>query len=160
PKDEQRSDWSAQLTDAQIAYAARDAAVLLPLADRMARELDAAGLPRAAGIEFRRIPAVAWLEQTGAPLDPAQWGLLSDRAVEEQVRLELEMSQLVNGADAAQGSKPNWSSPAQVAKLLRARGHTIANTDEATLRSLACSDPLAGLLLKYRDARKRASTYG
>src|SRR5215213_5765723 len=34
-KSEQRSDWSGELSEAQLEYAARDAAVLLPLRERL-----------------------------------------------------------------------------------------------------------------------------
>ena len=44
-------------------------------------------------------------------------------------------------------------------RVLRDREHDIRSTDEATLRALGTSDPLAGLLLRYRDASKRASAY-
>ena len=44
PKDEQRSDWSARpLTASQLSYAAADVPYLIPLAEKLASELDAAG---------------------------------------------------------------------------------------------------------------------
>src|SRR5262249_34214184 len=57
-------------------------------------------------------------------------------------------------------SRVNWSSPAQVQRVLGARGHTIARTDEATLRALVPSEPLADLLLSYREASRKATAYG
>src|SRR5262249_51816839 len=66
-KSEQVSDWSGDLTDDQLAYAVRDAAVLLPLRDRLRAELERADLGGTALIESRALPAVAWLEQSGAP---------------------------------------------------------------------------------------------
>ncbi len=63
-KTEQRSDWSGKLSRAQLEYAARDAAILLPLADRLDAALAAAGLATVAEIEMRALPALAWLATT------------------------------------------------------------------------------------------------
>jgi DNA polymerase-1 len=54
----------------------------------------------------------------------------------------------------------NWSSPAQVRRVLTERGHPVERVDEATLARLVDADPLARLLLDHRDAAKRAGTYG
>ncbi len=54
----------------------------------------------------------------------------------------------------------SWSSSSQVAKLLRERGHDVRRTDEATLLALTETEPLVPMLLRYREACKRASTYG
>src|SRR5262249_2861712 len=58
------------------------------------------------------------------------------------------------------GGGVNWRSPAQVKAALARRGHAVDTTDEATLVGLAGREPLATLLLEYRGASKRASTYG
>src|SRR5215210_8821991 len=39
-KSEQRSDWSGELSEAQLEYAAQDARILLPLRDRLAASLE------------------------------------------------------------------------------------------------------------------------
>src|SRR5207253_9714536 len=54
----------------------------------------------------------------------------------------------------------NWHSPQQVLDLLQDRGHTLTRTDLQTLTALAGADPLIQLLLDYREAEKRAGTYG
>jgi DNA polymerase-1 len=54
----------------------------------------------------------------------------------------------------------NWGSPDQVARLLRQRGHRIERTDERTLHSLSEREPLAALILQYREANRKASAYG
>jgi hypothetical protein len=90
-KTEQVSDWSGDLTEDQLAYAARDAAVLLPLRDRLRDELERADLGRVAGIESRALPAMAWLEQSGAPFDQAAWLRLADIAEERRRLIEREL---------------------------------------------------------------------
>jgi DNA polymerase-1 len=54
----------------------------------------------------------------------------------------------------------NWQSPSQVLALLHSRGYSIEHTDSPTLLALANGDPLITHLLDYRDAAKRAGTYG
>ncbi len=156
----QTSDWRGPLTDDQIAYAATDAAVLLPLYERLAAMLQDAGLAKVARIEFGALPAVAWLEDAGAPFDAARWQQLSDAAVRRQIELEAELARLAGAVDLLGHSTVNWSSPEQVVAVLRQRGHAVERTDEATLLALADRDPIARLLLEYREATKRAGTYG
>ncbi|HLZ71455.1 MAG TPA: DNA polymerase [Dehalococcoidia bacterium] len=159
-KTEQRSDWSGPLTDAQLRYATLDAAVLLPLAERLQAELHAARLERVADIEMRALPALAWLTHTGAPFDADRWLALSNAAVAERLTLGDDLTKAAGTGDMFEHSTINWDSPAQVAALLRARGHDVPRADEATLTALAAAEPLAPLLLRYRDASKRAGTYG
>jgi len=159
-KTAQRSDWAGPLTEAQRAYAARDAAILLPLAARLEAELAAARLDRVTALEMRALPAVVWLERTGAPFDGEAWARLSDAAVAEQLRLETELAALTGAKDLFGDSTGKWNSPAQMLQLLQQRGHPIANTDETTLVALATEDPLAKLLLAYREAGRKASAYG
>jgi DNA polymerase I len=159
-KTQQVSDWSGPLSGDQIAYAARDACILLPLAERLESELLQAKLMRAAELEFGCLPALVWLEQSGVPFNSEAWADLSDAALAEQLRLEDALTQEV-GALGLFGGKPiNWRSPQQVVKVLQARGHAITRTDETVLQTLAAQDPLVRQLLEYREASKRASTYG
>jgi DNA polymerase-1 len=156
----QKADWTGELSAEQLAYAARDAGVLLPVAAHLEAEISAAGLERVASLEMGALPAVAWLEQSGAPFDAEGWRVLSDQAVTTQVRLEYAMTQLTGMAGLFGDATINWSSPAQVRELLKARGHQVASTDEATLTALADRDPLVPLLLEHREATRKASVYG
>ena len=163
-KDEQRSQWDGPLRPAQVAYAARDAAVLLPLAERLQHELHAAGLERVAAIEHRCVPALVWLELAGLPIDADRW-LARAQADEARVGvLEQQCHALVGQADPAAPlllqalPTVNWQSPAQVLDVLRSRGHRIDSTHAAVLATL--EDPLAHALLEYRDAVIRAQTFG
>jgi DNA polymerase-1 len=159
-KTQQVSDWTGELTEDQIRYAALDAAIVLPLAAKLQHELQTAGLTTTMAIEMRALPAVAWLIHSGAPFDAEQWRALSDAATEEQVLLEREMTSLVGSADLFGEGTVKWSSAAQVLKILQQRGHAIEKTDEATLTPLVAADPLVPLLLKHRDATKRVSAFG
>jgi len=48
----------------------------------------------------------------------------------------------------------------QVRKLLGNRRHQVERTDETTLQELRVREPLAELLLKYRECAKLVGTYG
>jgi DNA polymerase I-like protein with 3'-5' exonuclease and polymerase domains len=149
----QESDWTGALTAAQLAYAARDAAVLLPLAEKLVAEIATAGLGQVAEIEMRACPALAWLEAAGMPLDTERW---QERAVAELRRARDLEQQLA----ATAGATVNWQSVRQVRAVFQARGHALANTQEATLLTLSGRDALAAMLLQYRAAARRASAYG
>jgi ribonuclease D len=61
PKDEQRSDWSQRpLSPSQLNYAAADVLYLLPLAEKLERELAAAGRAAWAQEEFEALCAREW----------------------------------------------------------------------------------------------------
>jgi ribonuclease D len=61
PKDEQRSDWSARpLRDSQLCYAAADVAYLIPLAERLEREL-------------RKLKRLPWAEAEFRTLERREW---------------------------------------------------------------------------------------
>lgn len=163
-KEEQRSQWDGVLRPEQLAYAARDAAVLLPLAEHLQSQLEAAGLQRVALIENRCVPALAWLELAGLPIDAERW-FTRAQGDEERVRtLERQLDTLIGqdeaAADLLLNSVPtvNWQSPAQVREVLRARGHHLDSTHATVLATL--DDPLAHALLEYRDAVTRAQTFG
>jgi DNA polymerase-1 len=166
-KAEQRSDWTGPLSHRQLRYAAIDAAILLPLADALEDALRLAGLCRVAAIEGACVPALGWLELAGLPMHEAHW---RDRAASERhlmEALQATLDALVghssgNGDGFTLSAEPfvNWQSPSQVLALLQARGYAIENTDSATLLALANGDPLITHILDYRDAAKRAGTYG
>jgi len=161
-KGEQTSDWSGSLRAEQLAYAARDAAILPALADRLRGDINSAGLQRICDIEMGALPTIAWVEQTGVPFDADAWTRLADAAIAERAEVEQELTATTGtGGLFAGSSSVNWSSATQVATLLRERGHAVTSTDEAALQELADKgEPLAALLLRHRDASKRASTYG
>ncbi len=148
----QEADWGGPLSPAMLAYAARDAAVLLPLERHLRERLRAEGLERVAELEMRALPAVTWLEHSGCPFDFAAWEGLAEQAQAERDRLVAELSE-VAGADV------NWASVPQVLAALRTAGLAVDDTREETLSQHA-DHPLVSRLLAYREAAKRLGTYG
>lgn len=64
PKDEQRSDWSSRpLRDSQLTYAAADVTHLIPLAERLERELKKRGRLHWAQREFDTLALRQWPER-------------------------------------------------------------------------------------------------
>src|SRR5262249_61159222 len=90
-KTEQKGDWSGPLTASQLAYAAADADVLVPLLQALRTKLQAAGLERAAEIETRCLPALVWAGTKGVAFDKDRGQALADQAAAEASRLEVEL---------------------------------------------------------------------
>jgi DNA polymerase-1 len=153
PKDLQRSSWAGDITGEQLRYAAADAAVLVPLWERLKEELEKAGLVGVFELEQRALPAVVWLEASGAPFDKDMWVVLANEAEARAEELERALLE-------AAGREFNPRSPKQVLELLKEKGVDLPDTQDATLNLAKNRNPLIPLLLEYRDALKRASVYG
>jgi DNA polymerase-1 len=117
-----------------------------------------------AAIECHCVPALAWLELAGLPIDAQRW---RDRAKQEahqaqalEAQLHAILAQSNNGSGHLFPESLNWHNPQQVLTLLQHRGLAIAKTDAETLAALAETEPLIPVLLDYREAVKRAGTYG
>jgi DNA polymerase I-like protein with 3'-5' exonuclease and polymerase domains len=164
-KEEQRGDWSAEsLRQAQIAYAATDAAILLPLYHQQCTELAAMGLRQVADIEAGCLPALASLEHHGLPFAPEAWAVLSDGAEEERTALVAELADLLDEPAKARGLLGGFAvdldSPDELRKTLAAAGIDVPSTKEEVLIGVYDQHPAIPRILRYRDADKRAGQYG
>jgi DNA polymerase I-like protein with 3'-5' exonuclease and polymerase domains len=68
-KEEQKSDWSGDLTESQMAYAAKDVVVLTELERQVAQRMATGGLYPAWQLECKALPAMAQLWRTGLPFN-------------------------------------------------------------------------------------------
>jgi DNA polymerase I-like protein with 3'-5' exonuclease and polymerase domains len=68
-KEEQKSDWSGDLTESQLQYAAKDVLVLLDLFDQIQQRMATAALHPAWYLECSALPAMAQLWRTGLPFN-------------------------------------------------------------------------------------------
>ncbi|HVA91500.1 MAG TPA: DNA polymerase, partial [Chloroflexota bacterium] len=163
-KTEQKRGWDIPtLPPAKLAYAADDAAILLPLHTLLQDRLAADGLAEVMALENACVLAMAWMTHTGMPFDQAAWVRLADAAVLEQQRLAREIQALLTeslGATSLLGYDCNPDSPAQLLKALAALGIEATDTNEGTLSALKDRHPVIPLLLAYREASKKAGTYG
>ena len=66
-KEEQRSDWSGKLTEAQIRYAAKDVEILCDLDAVLHQKIAEAGLSAAYSLECRALKGMASMANTGLP---------------------------------------------------------------------------------------------
>ena len=86
-KTQRLSDWDFELSEAQLEYAARDAAVLLPLRERLIERLKAESLVKVAQLEFECVMTVVDIELAGFFMHKDRW--LDQLAIVEKRRTEL-----------------------------------------------------------------------
>ena len=72
-KTQQVSDWGGALSAAQLEYAARDAALMLPLRLKLVEQLRANALTRTAQLEFECVVPLAAMELNGVHLEQDCW---------------------------------------------------------------------------------------
>jgi DNA polymerase-1 len=161
-KSEQRSDWSGKLSEAQLAYAAQDARVLLPLHERLAASLEEEGLERISRIEFEAIPTIAKMELAGIKLDVARWKELEVTVRERRDRAAERLESFFpppEGVLPLEGLGPrlNLNSPKQITDAFRTLGIDLPDTKVWTL--LKVDHPAAKALLEYRELQKKLGTY-
>ena len=155
-------DWSGGLSETQIEYAARDAAVLLPLRESLQVELEEEKLVRVSEIEFRAVAAIAEMELKGIKLDVVCWKELEktvrQRRDEAALRLESFFPE-PEGVLPLEGLGPrlNLNSPKQITDAFRSIGVELPDTKVWTL--LKIEHPAAGALLEYRELQKKLGTY-
>ena len=155
-------DWSVGLSETQIEYAARDAAVLLPLRESLQEELEEEKLVRVSEIEFRAVAAIAEMELKGIKLDMVRWKELEktvrQRRDEAALRLESFFPE-PEGVLPLEGLGPrlNLNSPKQITDAFRTIGVELPDTKVWTL--LKIEHPAAGALLEYRELQKKLGTY-
>lgn len=172
PKEEQLSDWGKpNLTAEQIGYAARDAAVLLPLYRAMVSALETEKLTAVAELEFKAVPAVAEMQWRGLVFD---WeGLAEITAKLEPLTAQLEKEALTLFSKIPQPTKQltlalgcydemaffnlNLNSPAQVKKQLsRALGVELESVEKTYLAQFG-ANPIVAAYLKFKNHTKQLS---
>lgn len=161
------SDWTRELSRSQIAYAARDAQILIPLRAKLVELLRAAGLVECAQLEFACVPATAQIELQGIYLDKTLW--LEQMAVASALREELlkQITDILEPVCGAQISlfdgaptTINVDSPQQLAAALTKIGLKVSCTDNLTLHTLRGQHPVIELIINYRAAQKALTSFG
>ena len=166
-KSERLSNWEFDLSEAQLQYAARDAAVLIPLRSKLIDRIKTLGLIQCAQMEFECVMPVVDLELAGFYMDKERW--LKQLAVVEEKRGELanELQEML-GEGVAQASlfgppraNINLDSQQQVSEALaRLRIPLPDSTRNWKLLPLAVQYPVVGKLLEYRTMQKALTSYG
>ncbi len=161
-KSERRADWSGELSRAQLEYAARDAAILLPLRESLSGKLEEEGLGYISGVEFGAVAAISEMELAGIRLDLARWKELE---VTVRERRDLAAERLESFFPPPEGVLPleglgprlNLNSPKQITDAFRTLGIELPDTKVWTL--LKIEHPAARALLEYRELQKKLGTY-
>jgi DNA polymerase-1 len=155
-KEQQKADWSGELTDEMLPYAAKDAEVLPPVQEKLAAKVEDADLKRVMEIEHRALPAMVLMANAGVPFDAEGWQRYLEQLEEEKNRLGCELKTLA--PDHPEGSEWNWNSWQQVLKAFDLLDIDLPDTKEETLSR--CDHPLARILLEYRKTSTVLGTYG
>jgi DNA polymerase I-like protein with 3'-5' exonuclease and polymerase domains len=153
----QESDWSGPLTPAQLAYAAADAQVLVPLAEALKQKLADAGSSALAELEMRALPSIAWCGPV--TVDADAWTNQAQAAEAELTRVQEQMDVLAPNPACLPGTESrNWNSPEDVRSAFLELGITLDSTDDGALAAI--DHPLAALVRDFRGLSKRVGTYG
>src|SRR3712207_5140883 len=161
-KSERRADWTGELSRGQLEYAARDAAILLPLRERLAEMLEEEELGYISGVEFGAVAAISEMELAGIKLDVARWKELEKTVRERRDRAAEHLESFFpppEGVLPLEGLGPrlNLNSPKQITDAFRTLGIELPDTKVWTL--LKIDHPAARALLEYRELQKKLGTY-
>ncbi|HEY2972711.1 MAG TPA: DNA polymerase [Pyrinomonadaceae bacterium] len=167
-KTERLSNWNLELSDAQLEYAARDAAVLLPLREKLIERLKSDSLIDCARLEFDCVMTVADMELAGFYMHKDRW--LEQLAIVEKRRAELaDELQDVLAEESSQGTlfggpqrdEINLDSSQQLTQALERLGIPVPDsTRNWKLQPLAAEYPIVATLLEYRTVQKALTSYG
>ncbi|MEJ7842893.1 MAG: DNA polymerase [Rubrobacter sp.] len=155
-KGHQTAPWGGELSPGMLEYAAKDARVLLALADTLVTRAREAGLERVAEIEHRALPAVSWMENSGLPLDAVGWKGYLGGLERELGILERQLDEIASGC--AGGGGRNWRSAPQSKEFFEQEGFQLPNVKAETLSGV--DHPVVGPLLRYRKASQLVSHFG
>ena len=166
-KSERLSNWEFELSESQLQYAARDAAVLLPLREKLIDRIKSLSLVQCAQLEFECVMPVVDLELAGFYMDKTRW--LEQLAIVEKKRGEVanELQEML-GEGVAQASlfgppraNINLDSQQQVTEALTRLGIPLPDsTRNWKLQPLAAQYPVVEKLLEYRTMQKALTSYG
>lgn len=167
-KTERLSNWNFELSEAQLEYAARDAAVLLPLREKLIERLKSDSLINCAQLEFECVMTVADMELAGFYMHKDRW--LEQLAIVEKRRAQLaDELQDVLAEESSQGTlfggpqrdAINLDSHQQLTQALERLGIPVPDsTRNWKLQPLAVEYPVIATLLEYRTVQKALTSYG
>jgi DNA polymerase-1 len=166
-KSAQLSDWSGELSESQLEYAARDAAIMIPLRDKLVERIKGDSLGRCAQLEFECAMPIAEVELAGVFLDVLCWREQIS-AVQKKRTILAEELQAMLAEGATQGllfenarADINLDSHTQVMAALKRLGIELPDsTRNWKLQPLAAKHEQIAKLLEYRTVQKSLTSYG
>lgn len=151
------SNWlAAELTPAQIEYAANDVRHLPAVRQAQIETCSADSRANALQLEQALIPCGIRMVLNGIPVDLARLEKYSDKKLSEALVYDKELKNKYG--------EINCNSPAQVVKLFHSQGFPILNSEEQTLSNLIDGPNteiawLAKAVLAVRTGKKRGTMY-
>ncbi len=165
-KSEQVSDWAAgELTKSQVEYAAKDAAIMPEIREKLEERIVADDLTEVLKLENDCVVPVAQMELNGFYLDEPRWREQLEKVKKLQSKAADQLQDLLS-AGVAQASlfgraEINLDSQAQVSDALVNLGVPVPNTTRAwEMQPLAEQYPVVAKLLEYRGYAKAISSSG
>jgi len=162
----QMSDWSGELTEEQLEYAAQDAMVLPKLRAALIPLLMRHGLVNTAKLEFDCVDAVVDMELNGMRLAIDRWERLTQQLQSDMERAASELQSMLRDAIVGEVSlfgaeyqTINLDSTQQVLDALRSLGVPAEGTSRSQLAPLAGDYPVVAALLNYRDVAKKVQAF-
>lgn len=166
PKEEQKSNFSGNLREEQIKYAAKDAAVLLPLRERLIEDIKKFRLIEVCKLEFDCVLAVVDMELSGVKLHREKWECLYEKYLKEQRELINKLNKELDpqgiqmnmfGEERSVGI--NLDSQSQVIKALKAKGIELNSTSYADLAEYKDKHEVINNLIEYRKISKAIQSF-
>jgi DNA polymerase I-like protein with 3'-5' exonuclease and polymerase domains len=171
-KSHQKDDWSEDLSEEMLAYAAEDARVLLPLYESLVEKLLVAGQERAMEIEERALLAGIEMAHNGVLVDKERWLGIVEEAGKGLGELCARLDGLVGEPPEAVQKKNannknvpeerkdrwNWNSPEQIKAAATPVGLSLEKTSMDYLKLV--DHEFARALLAYKEVKSGLSTYG
>lgn len=164
-KEEQKSDWSNELTNEQLIYAAKDAEVLLRLRKEMIPYITQNNLVEVVRQEFSCVRAIALVEFYGIFLDINKWKKLSDEVCEKQEYYKKQIFEFIGQPKVQLGflgdkviDGINLDSNKQILKILNEKDIFVSNTSKHTLFEYS-NNPIVHSISEYRKLTKLISLY-
>lgn len=165
-KSQQVSDWGAdELSHSQIEYAAKDAAIMPEVREKLEERIVADGLTEVLRLENECVMPIAEMELNGFYLDEGRWREQLEKVKVLQKKAADELQDMLS-AGVAQASlfgraEINLDSQAQVTDALLNLGVPVPETTRAwQLQPLAEEYPVVAKLLEYRAVAKSLSSFG
>jgi DNA polymerase I-like protein with 3'-5' exonuclease and polymerase domains len=164
-KTQQVSNWADELSQSQLEYAAKDAAILLPLRERLASSLRQEELERVAQLEFDSIVPIVEMELAGVYLDKERWrenlSVIGKQQIELADALQETLSVGAVQTSLFGRSEINLDSQAQVIESMQRIGVPIGDsTRNDILQNLAPHYPVVEQLIEYRARQKSLTSFG
>ncbi len=164
-------------TDKQIVYGAEDVEGLFEIKDKQLLKIVYFDLNNVLSLEFKACLALGDIEYNGFKLDGLKWLEIAKKAEDKIPLYEQELDQMVRedkrlskfSAKYVQGDlfgevtrdiNIKWSSPTQIAKLIKALGIDLPSTSEKEISKYQNDFPIIKKFIDYKKDCKLTTTYG